>query len=220
MKRIIKILIIISAVCAIFGLSATILIYNYIEKIGEERTVCTEEIAEADCIIVLGAGVRGNTPSMALKYRLDKAFELYQNSKIQKIIVSGDHSKENYDEVNVMRDYLAKCGIPLENIFMDHAGFSTYESLYRARDIFGIKRALIVTQELHLSRALYIAKSLGLECQGVAAENSTAASTLKQNIREYPARAKAFLQCEIFRPKPTYLGEAIPISGSGIVTEG
>ncbi len=220
MKKHIKKMFFIILAIAVFCTVSMVIIYNYIESVGEQLTIDIDEVGEADCILVLGAGIVGNRPSLSLANRLDRAVEVYENSSITKIIVSGDHGKKNYDEVNVMRDYLIECGISKENIFMDHAGFSTYESIYRARDVFDVKSAVIVTQKLHLARALYIAAALGVEGKGIAAQNSTTASTLQQRIREYPARFKAFIQCTILHSKPKYLGEVIPISGSGEITEG
>ena len=216
LKRIIAALLILAALAA----AGMIIIYRQAEKIGAQHTVAAADAGEADCIIVPGAGVSGDRVSLALARRLDKALEIYNLGKIDRIIVSGDHGRKNYDEVNVMREYLAERGVPIENIFMDHAGFSTYDTIYRARDVFLVKRAVIVTQRLHLRRALYIADALGVECVGVEADNSTAASTRIQMVREYPARIKAFLQCYILHSKPKYLGEAIPVSGSGLATEG
>lgn len=195
-------------------------IYNYIDRIGVSMTISAEDTEEADCIIVLGAGVYGDSPSLTLTKRLDRALEVYQRGRTTKIMVSGDHGQKNYNEVGVMRDYLMKNGVPKENIFMDHAGFSTYETMYRARDVFKVNSAIIVTQRLHLRRALFIADSLGISAFGVEAENSTSQSTKIQQIREYPARVKAFLDCKILHSKPKYLGDIIPITGSGIATEG
>lgn len=200
--------------------TAMAVIYNYTDRIGKSMTISAEDTEKADCIIVLGAGVYGDSPSMTLAKRLDKALEIYKMGHTDKIIVSGDHGHTNYNEVGVMRDYLLKNGVPKENIFMDHAGFSTYETMYRARDVFQVESAIIVTQRLHLCRALFIADSLGIAAFGVEAENSTSASTKIQQIREYPARVKAFLDCKILHSKPKYLGDVIPITGSGIATEG
>lgn len=213
--------IVLSVLC-VFALTgiATALIYNSIDKIGESLTVTVPNTKKADCIIVLGAGVNGSTPSLALSKRLDKAVEVYGMGHTNKIIVSGDHGRKSYDEVNVMRDYLMERGVPRENIFMDHAGFSTYETMYRARDVFEVRSAIVVTQRLHLRRALFIADALGIEVTGVEAENSTLASTKVQQIRELPARVKAFFDCKILHSKPKYLGEVISITGSGTATEG
>lgn len=215
-KRIIAALLVLAAIIA----AGTLIIYRQVEKIGVRDTVSAADSGDADCIIVLGAGVRGNRVSLSLALRLDKALEIYNLGKIDRIIVSGDHGRKDYDEVNVMRDYLTARGVPIENIFMDHAGFSTYDSIYRARDVFLVQKAVIVTQRLHLRRALYIADALGVECVGAEAQNATAASTRIQEIREFPARVKAFLQCHVLHSKPKYLGEAIPVSGSGLLTEG
>ena len=214
-KKTIRLFILAVVAILLFMVSA----YNYTDKIGEELTVTVEETKEADCIIVLGAGIVGNRPSISLANRLDKAIEVYNLGHTNKILVSGDHGESSYDEVNVMRNYLLEKGIPKDNIFMDHAGFSTYDSMYRARSVFKVSKAIVVTQALHLRRALYIGDKMGIEAMGVEAVNSTVASTTFQSIREYPARVKAFLQCEILHSKPKYLGEVIPITGSGVVTE-
>ena len=92
--------------------------------------------------------------------------------------------------------------------------------MYRARDVFKVESVIVVTQELHLRRALYIGEKLGIECVGVEAKKSAANVTAVQSVREYPARVKAYIQCEIFHSKPKYLGDAIPITGNGILTEG
>lgn len=220
MKKIFKRVIIAIVLAAMAVMIGTVSIYHYTDNIGRRLTVLPQDTQKADCIIVLGAGVFNDKPSYALSYRLDKAIEIYKMGHTDRIIVSGDHGRENYDEVNVMRNYLVERGVPIENIFMDHAGFSTYETMYRARDVFMVESAIIVTQRLHLRRALYIAQNLGLKCVGAEAQDAAAISTRMQNIREYPARVKAFLQCEILHSKPTFLGEQIPVWGSGIVTEG
>ncbi len=220
MKKIVKRTIWFLILATITAIIVTVIIYNYTDKIGESLTVEVEETKTADCILVLGAGVVGDAPSWSLANRLDKALEVYNLGHTNKIIVSGDHGQSNYDEVNVMRNYLVERGVPKENIFMDHAGFSTYESIYRARDVFKVESAIVVTQKLHLRRALYIGEKSGIDCTGVEAKNSTTSATAVQAVREYPARMKAYLQCEIFHSKPKYLGDEIPITGSGIATEG
>lgn len=172
---------------------------------------------EIDCIIVLGAGIRGEKPSPMLEDRLLTSIELYTNNVSDKIIVSGDHGQEYYDEVNVMKNYLTDNDIPSENIFMDHAGFSTYDSIYRAKEIFKAQKVIIVTQEYHLYRALYISKKLDLEAYGVSANKREYQFQLKRDIREAAAIVKDFIKC-IIKPKPTYLGEIIPVSGNGDIT--
>ena len=172
---------------------------------------------DIDCIIVLGAGIRGNAPSPMLEDRLITGLELYNKNISNKIIVSGDHGRVNYDEVNVMKNYLIEQNIPSENIFMDHAGFSTYDSIYRAKEIFKVKKAIIVTQEYHLYRSLYIAKELGIKAYGVSATKRIYGDQMKRDIREFAARIKDFIKC-IFKPKSKYLGEIIPVNSDGNIT--
>ena len=174
---------------------------------------------EADCIVVLGAGIRDDgSPTWMLEDRIKIGDKLYQNHAADKIIMSGDHGRENHDEVNTMKKYAINEGIPSEDIFMDHAGFETYDSLYRARDIFGAKKVIIVTQEYHLYRALYIADRLGLEARGVTADlRFYSKKMVYWKFREYLARVKSFIKC-IVQPEPKYLGDTIDLSVSGDVT--
>ena len=152
-----------------------------------------------------------------LEDRLLKGIELFQNNVSGKIIMSGDHGREEYDEVNIMKKYAVEKGIPSENIFMDHAGFSTYDSIYRAKHIFEAKKVVIVTQKYHLYRALYIANQLGLKAYGVNADPRQYAGATYREIREILARNKDFIKC-VFKPSPTYLGDSIPVSGNGDMT--
>lgn len=131
--------------------------------------------------------------------------------------MTGDHGRTNYDEVNAMKNYAIRHGIESGDVFMDHAGFSTYESMYRARDVFRVKRLVVVTQGYHLYRALYNARAMGMEAYGVSSDLRHYARQSYFDFREYMARVKDFLW-NIFKPQPTYLGEAIPISGDGDVT--
>ncbi len=170
-----------------------------------------------DCIIVLGAGVWGNEPSPLLRDRLDRGIELYLNGIAPKIIMSGDHGHENYDEVNIMKKYAIARGVPSSDIFMDHAGFSTYDSIYRAQAIFQARKIIIVSQKYHLYRALYIANSLGVEAYGVAARSNNYSGNTYREMREVLARNKDFAKC-IFKPESTYLGETISLNGDGNIT--
>lgn len=167
-----------------------------------------------DCIVVLGAGIRNNKPSPMLEDRLLTAIELYNKGTAPKILVSGDHEYIDYDEVNVMKTYLKENGIPSEDIFMDHAGLSTYDSIYRTKKIFKANKIIIVTQKYHLYRALYIAKNINLKANGMSATKRRYFGQTKRDIRELAARIKDFFKC-ITRPEPTYLGEVIPIQGNG-----
>lgn len=186
-----------------------------------DDNIITEEqasqLSDVDCILVLGAGVRENGPSPLLQDRIDAGVSLYFAGASPKMIMSGDHGRIDYDEVNVMKDVAIEAGVPSEDIFMDHAGFSTYESLYRAKEIFGADKIVIVTQKYHLFRALYIADQLGIEAYGVASDPRRYTGAVYREAREVLARNKDFVMC-FFKPEPTYLGEAIPVSGDGNIT--
>lgn len=175
------------------------------------------EFADADCILILGAKIWGDKPSPMLNDRIQVGINLYLDGVAPKIIMSGDHGRKDYDEVNVMKKFAIDKGVPSEDIFMDHAGFSTYDSIYRAKAIFQSKKIIIVTQEYHLSRALYIANKLGLEAIGVPSDPRKYSGQAYREIREILARDKDFVK-SIFKPKPTYLGDTIPVSGNGDIT--
>jgi len=197
-----------------------LLIDFYIEKTGNKYLMEPEDVPQVDAIIVLGAYVfPDGTVSEMLADRLDVGLKLYNANKSTRIVVSGDHGRKEYDEVNAMREYLQSKGVPREAIFMDHAGFDTYNSLYRARDIFQIKKAILVSQGYHLKRALYISRKLGIEGYGVPSDKYEYPGMKYYRIREVGARFKAFLQAGIFKPEPKYLGETIPIWKSGELTD-
>ena len=180
------------------------------------------ELEDVDCIIVLGCKVQSDgTPSHMLNDRLEVGVDVYYglagNGKGSKLLMSGDHGTEEYDEVGAMKSFAIAEGVASSEIFMDHAGFSTYESIYRAKEIFGAKKIIIVTQKYHLYRALHIADALGLEAYGVSADLRSYAGQLKFSAREILARNKDFITA-IFKPEPTYLGDKISLDGSGDVT--
>ncbi len=215
-KKMLKygIIVIVVLIVLIFGI-------NFYVRLSTKKQIIKEseysKLSDIDCIIILGAGIWGDKPSPMLEDRLLEGINLYRNNISDKIIVSGDHGRKEHDEVNIMKNYLIEKGIPSENIFMDHAGFSTYESIYRAKEIFQAKRMVIVTQKYHLYRALYIAKKLGIESYGVGSDPRQYVGATNREIREIFARDKDFIKC-IFKPKPTYLGDTIPVSGNGDVT--
>ena len=216
MKKMIKyvVLVVLIFILIVFSI-------NLYVKISTKKQIITDndysKLQDIDCILVLGAGIWGDKPSPMLEDRLLQAIDLYKKGVASKIIMSGDHGKKEYDEVNVMKKFAIEKGIPSEDIFMDHAGFSSYESIYRAKDIFETKRVVVVTQEYHLYRALYIANSLGLEAYGVGADPRQYVGALYRELREILARNKDFVKC-LYKPEPTYLGETIPVSGSGDLT--
>ncbi len=198
-----------------FGINA------YIKNKTEKKLLSVEsapELKDVDCILVLGCLVKnGGEPSHMLEDRLRRATELYQAGAAPKLLMSGDHGRKDYNEVEAMKQYAIEQGIASEDVFMDHAGFSTYESCYRAKEIFEADKIIIVTQEYHLYRALYIAEELGLDAYGVSSDYRTYYNQKMRDAREILARVKDFFYV-LFRPEPTYLGERIPISGNGDVT--
>ena len=213
-KKIFALMICAALLCGIGALGIDYYVVNSTKK----YILTPENAGEGyDCILVLGCGVHGDTPSHMLEDRLLQGIELYEYGASEKMLMSGDHGKENYDEVNVMKDFAVERGVSAENIFMDHAGFSTYESMYRAKEIFTAEKILIVTQDYHLHRAIYDARAMGMEAYGVASNPRTYAGQLYRDIREILARNKDFLYC-IIKPEPTYLGEEIPVQGNGNVT--
>ncbi|NLL51619.1 MAG: DUF218 domain-containing protein [Peptococcaceae bacterium] len=215
--------------CLIIGIIAALIIFSglgfglnhYVETFGSRYIVEGAQAPNADAVLILGAYVLPNgTASPMLQDRLMTGLELYEQGKSQRILVSGDHGRQDYDEVNAMKQILKDQGVPASHIFMDHAGFNTYDSMYRARDIFQVKKLIIVTQEYHLKRAIFIAHKLGLEAYGVAADRHNYGPVMLQyELREKAARIKDFINAVILKPQPKYLGDVIPVSGDGRVTD-
>ena len=193
-------------------------INDWVIQSTASRILTTEkatELQDVECILVLGCAVRPDgTPSPMLAERLQKGVELYENGAAPKLLMSGDNGQVEYNEVAAMGNYALEKGVPSYDIFLDYAGFSTYESMYRAKDIFQAKKILIVTQKYHLHRALYIAQALGLDAYGVSCDTQVYAGQTNRDIREVLARNKDFLT-SIFKPKPTYVGDPVPVSGPG-----
>ena len=216
-KRILLVLVGIVLVVSLCVLGINI----FVKSSVSDKIVTVEKAKDlnADCIIVLGAGLRPDgKPTWMLEDRIKVGDELYKNHAAPKIIMSGDHGRESYDEVNAMKKYAKSEGVPSKDIFMDHAGFETYDTMYRARDVFGAKKVIIVTQKYHLYRAMYAAKKLGLDAYGVSAtKRKYDNKQWIRNIREWLARVKIFGKC-ITKPKPKYLGKKIDLKGSGDVT--
>ena len=216
MKKIIKYSLIVIGI-----LFALVLLLNIYVVLSINSRIISKDnydkIGEVDCIIVLGGGIRKDKPSPLLQDRLDKAIELYKKGLAPKIIMSGDHGTKEHDEVNVMKNYAIENGVPSEDIFMDHAGFSTYDTMYRAKNIFGVEKAIIVTQKYHIFRSVYIAKKLGIDAYGISAEDIKHQWPIYREFREVLARDKDFFKC-IFKPKSKVLGDKIDIKGNGDIT--
>ena len=217
-----KRLLIIAAVLAALAAGTVFVPDIIVVSSAKDRIITADEAAElenTDCVLVLGAGVRNGSPTPMLRDRLITGISLYKSGAAPKIIMSGDHGREDYDEVNVMKSYAVENGVPDGDVFMDHAGFSTYDSVYRAKAVFEADSIIIVTQKYHLYRALYIAERLGVNAVGVSADLDDYSGQLKRDLREIAARDKDFFSC-LFKPEPKYLGEKIPVSGDGNITDG
>jgi SanA protein len=172
-----------------------------------------QEVPEGYTALVLGAFVHGDgAPSQILEDRLETALELYHQHKIKRFLLSGDHGTQGYDEVNNMKDYLLMQGVDTADIFLDHAGFDTYNSVVRAKEIFDATDMVIITQEFHLSRAVYIARKKGLNATGMVADKHRYPSLTYLRVRESMAMVKAFGEVMINRD-PVFGGEKIPITG-------
>lgn len=220
-KKVIRLIFILLILFFIIGILFVACVNAYMTSSVKDR-ILTPEAAEkldhVDCILVLGCLVKSDgEPSDMLADRLAQGIDLYKAGASDKLLMSGDHGRVDYDEVNAMKLYAIDDGVPSTNVFMDHAGFSTYESIYRAKDVFDAQKIIIVTQGYHLYRALYIARHMGLDAYGVASDLHTYVGQDKRDIREVAARAKDFVYV-IAKPKPTFLGDAIPVNGNGDVT--
>lgn len=177
--------------------------------------VSADQTQPAQTAIVLGAYVygRNNLLSAVLKDRVDTAIELYRAGRVHTLLMSGDHGQTDYDEVNAMRLYAESRGVPSERIFLDHAGFNTYDSMTRARQVFQVETAVVVTNRFHLARAVFLANSQGIRAQGVVADRHRYADAEAYEQREFLARVKAFLNVYLLKPGPALGGEPIPITG-------
>ncbi len=171
-----------------------------------------------DVIVVLGAAVReGGRPSDMLRDRLEVGNELYFAGLADKILMSGDHMSKDYDEVSNMKKYAIEAGIPSQYIYLDHAGLSTYDSMWRLSHIYGAKKVLIVTQSYHLPRALYLAKSFGMDAFGISADLRPYTNQLYRDMREFLARSKDVMLA-IIKPDATYVGDPISLDKGGDMT--
>jgi SanA protein len=212
MKKIFLILISLIFILVLF----IYVINKQVNKIGVN--VCNLENVDKQVALVLGARVWNNgNLSDIFRDRVETAIGLYNTGKVEKILVSGDHGQKDYDEVGAAKDYLLEHGVKSEDVFLDHAGFDTYDSLYRTKEVFQVESLIIVTQAFHLPRALYIANKLGMDACGVSADLHSYTGEEARNIRETLAKVKAYLDVT-FNSLPRYLGDKIPLSGSGVDT--
>ena len=208
-------------ILGILGGLAALLASLYVVKTTEAQILTPDAAVtgEWDCVLVLGAGVRPDgSPSDMLYDRVRTGLDLYHGGAAPKLLMSGDHGRSEYDEVGCMLGLALEDGVAAANVFLDHAGFSTYESLIRAKEVFGAESLVIVTQKYHLHRALYIAEALGMDAVGVSADRRGYAGQFMRDIREIIARGKDVLSVW-FGAEPAYLGDAVDLSGDGTVTQ-
>lgn len=219
MKKRKKIFFVISPILLLLCAVAVFAPYIYVQSSTKAQIKTVAELSDyaADCIIIPGAKVHQRALSHMLEDRVLTGIEAYRNGVAPKLLMSGDHHTVQYDEVNAMREYALQKEVAADDIFMDHAGLSTYETLYRAKHIFGAKSVVIVTQDFHLPRALYIANALGLDAVGVPADRRPYHAVFKNYLREIPACDKAVLDCIFHLSKPIG-GDPISLVGSGQVT--
>jgi vancomycin permeability regulator SanA len=185
------------------------LVFYVGEATRSRRFVTPGDVPSVRVAIVFGAGVRGERPTRILAERIDAAVALYQAGRVQKLLMTGDNSRNDYDEVTAMRRYAVTQGVDPADITLDYAGFSTYESCYRARVIFGVEQATLVTQAYHLPRAVYTCRHLGISATGLAVRDWGAypdALIASYALREIPATLKALADVHLLRPTPTFLG--------------
>ena len=191
-------------ILGLLGLGLALGISGYVVHATRDAILPQEDTPpqDLDCILVLGCGIHPDgSPTPMLASRLARGAELYQAGWADKILLSGDNSGESYNELATMERVILELGVPQEALVMDHAGFSTYESIYRAKHEFGMQRVVIVTQEYHLYRALYLADALGLDAYGVAAAPRNDAGQIGRSLREILARDKDFFTA-ILQPIP------------------
>jgi vancomycin permeability regulator SanA len=173
-----------------------------------------EAVPERPVALVFGAGIlRNGKPSAILRDRIEAAAALYKAGKVKKLLVTGDNGSLDYNEVAVMRRYAMKLGVPGDDVVKDHAGFRTYDSCYRARDVFEVKRAILVTQAFHLPRALYLARQMGIDAVGMTADRQDDTKRKTFHFREWLARTVAWVQVNVTHPRPRFLGPKIPLEG-------
>lgn len=195
----------------IWGLSV------YIFQATNSRTFDTiESLPAAHTVIILGASVYSDgTLSPILQDRVDTGLKLYRNGKVKRFLLSGDNRSEDYDEVNAMRNYLVDLGVPHSHIFIDPAGIDTYDSMYRSNAIFEVPSAIVVTQQFHLPRTLFIAKNLGLSYRGYPAESNNYKTEDHLKRREKLANFKALYEI-ISNQIPAAMGEKIPVTDTDL----
>lgn len=210
LKKIRKILV----TTGILGIAGVTAIWSYVKSVSDADIYRDlESVPHKYVAIVFGAGIGPNgTPSKYLKDRLDAGISLYKHGKVKRLLLSGDNGSNRYDELKVMKEYCANAGVPAADIFVDYAGFDTYSTVYRAKDLFKVDEAIMVTQAYHLERAIFIGEKMGISCVGFAADKGVYYLAKKNELREQLALVKSFVDVSRDR-KPKYHGGNIDIHG-------
>ncbi|MPQ44572.1 SanA/YdcF family protein [Clostridium tarantellae] len=206
----------------VIGIISVIYISDKVQDEGKKYIASIDDLPiDSDAIIVLGAGVRNDgTPSDILQDRLDTALDVHDKNISDTFLLTGDHGNVDYNEVGVMKKYIMQYGVKEHRVFLDHAGFNTYDSMYRAKEIFKVKKAIIVTNEYHLPRALYLARNMGINAYGVISDKRNYDCMASYKIREKLAQVKAYIYAKFLKPEPKFLGDEIPVDNSdGKITD-
>ncbi|MGW1599454.1 SanA/YdcF family protein [Streptomyces eurythermus] len=174
-----------------------------------DRLRTTADVPRAEVAVVFGAGLWHGEPSPYLAHRLDAAVALYRAGRIEVVLVTGDNSREDYDEPDAMRAYLTEHGVPDRRIVSDYAGFDTWDSCVRARRIFGVDRAVLISQDFHIRRAVALCEAAGVDSYGVGVAAEHDVTWYYGGTRELFAAGKAALDA-VFRPDPRFLGPREP----------
>lgn len=204
---------------AVLGL-VSIIVANYIVSSSTEKLIYTElnEVPKTKVGIIFGAGINGHKPSRYLKDRLDAGISLYKNNKVDKILLSGDNGRDAHDELTVMKLYCYENGIDTHKIYIDYAGFDSYSTMYRAKHIFKVDTAILISQKYHLNRCVYIGDKLGVKSFGYSATRGVYPGYGYYSFREKLSIAKSVFDV-LRNRKPKYLGETVDVNGKSNYTK-
>ncbi|MDF2475175.1 MAG: hypothetical protein K0S24_658 [Sphingobacterium sp.] len=218
MKKIKKFILPAIILCLI-GL-AVVLVTNSNVTAKTEKEIFTElkDVPKTKVVIIFGAGISGDQPSRYLKDRLDAGILLYKSNKVDKILLSGDNGRNEYDELTVMKLYCQKNGVDTTKIYIDYAGFDSYSTMYRAKHIFKVDTAILVSQKYHLNRCIYLGDQLGIESSGYSADRGIYPGYNYYSFREKLSVTKSVLDI-IRNRKPIYLGKPVDINGKSNYTK-
>ncbi|MEV5429003.1 ElyC/SanA/YdcF family protein [Streptomyces sp. NPDC052701] len=192
------------AVCVLALLPAT-----WLHAVADDRLRPAAGVPRTDVAVVFGAGLWDGEPSPYLAHRLDAAVRLYRAGRIEVVLVTGDNSREDYDEPDAMRAYLTRHGVPDARVVSDYAGFDTWDSCVRAKKVFGVDRAVLISQGFHIRRAVALCEAAGVASYGVGAADRHDVTWYYGGVREVLAAHKAAFDA-VVRPDPRFLGPREP----------